>query len=146
MNRLLLSNFPIVAAFAAVNVAFAYEINNHADMSEIAVAKSLLNTDNAPNGKLFRLGLAQRALDSDKQNFPLDTSLLPIPSCFGSNRPAKWKVTIPVGDSNFPATQQDGTQTQPNWSNPKLTLAQMIRYGACFEDSDEPNKRLVSHF
>ncbi|MEQ1593655.1 MAG: hypothetical protein ABL985_01000 [Casimicrobium sp.] len=141
MNRLI----AFVFAASACTLSTGYEINNHADMSERALLLSTLNTTGA-GSKLEKLGLKSLPLTDAKQTFPLDTSLLPVPYCFGSDRPAKWKVTIPVGDSNFPAMQQDGTQTQPNWSNAKLTLAQMIRYGACFEDSDEPNKRPVSHF
>ena len=147
LNRVLQT--AIVISLSGGTWLNAYEINNHADMSQTAVEKSVLTiVDGTPerDQKLFKLGLKTLDITDSKQTFPLDTSLLPIPYCFGSNRPAKWKVTIPVGDSNFPAGQQDGTQTQPNWSNPKLTLAQMIRYGACFEDSDEPNKRPVSHF
>jgi len=135
----------LLAAALFFGFANAYEINNHADMSETSAALSALN-DARTDGKLFRLGLKPLLLTNTKQTFPLDTSLLPIPYCFGSDRPAKWKVTIPVGDSNFPTGQRDGTQTQPDWSSPKLTLAQMIRYGACFEDADDPNKRPLTHF
>ena len=39
---------------------------------------------------------------------------------------------------------------QPNWSataSPtQLTIAQLFRYGACFEDSETPNARSVTHF
>ncbi len=38
---------------------FAYEINNHADMSQTASERASLTTDigNGTSGKLFRLGL-----------------------------------------------------------------------------------------
>jgi len=46
-----------------LNPANAYEINNHADMSQAAALISQLN-DDSPSGKLFRLGLKSfRPLD-----------------------------------------------------------------------------------
>jgi hypothetical protein len=129
----------------------AYEINNHADMSQTALIKSSLRDPNdfSSNGKLFRLGLKQSDPLLDKQTFPLSVGLGPIPYCFGSTRPADWKVTIPLGDSNFPTAQQDASVTQPPWEasgGSKLTIAQMIRYGACYEDEEEPYARSLSHF
>jgi hypothetical protein len=144
--------FALVVAFVCTSLS-AYEINNHADMSQTAAEFSVLG-DNAPNGKLFRLGLKTRQLGDPGQTFSLSRTvqgfdLGPIPYCFGSNRPAQWKVTIPFGDSNFPSGQQDGTVAQPNWlygGTPQLTIAQLIRYGACYEDEEEPYARSISHF
>ena len=128
----------------AISHSFAYEINNHADMSDTSAKRSSL-ADNSPSGKLFRLGLKPKDLDSDKQTFPLSAGLGPIPYCYGSERPVPWKVTT----SAVPAQQQGNGVTQPNWltvGGPQLTIAQMIRYGACFEDEEEPFARSLSHF
>jgi hypothetical protein len=126
----------------------AYEINNHADMSQRALEISTLN-DLSANGKLFKIGLKSLPVADTRQTFPLSVGLGPIPYCFGSTRPADWKVTIPLGDSNFPTAQQDASVTQPPWEasgGSKLTIAQMIRYGACYEDEEEPYARSLSHF
>jgi hypothetical protein len=124
--------------------AVAYEINNHADMSQDAAFLSVLRTDAQ---KLSRLGLKQRVLTDGAQRLPLDKYLGPIPYCFGSDRPADWAVTIPLGNTNFPSQQQGNGLPQPPWTanttsdyaedRAQLTIAEMIRYGACFEDADD---------
>lgn len=110
-------------------------------MSQAAALISHLN-DDSPTGKLFRLGLkSYRPLDP-KQTFPLGAGLGPIPYCYGSGRPDPWKVTTTA----IPAQQAGETVVQPNWVGGTLTIAQMIRYGACYEDEEEPYQRSISHF
>jgi hypothetical protein len=127
----------------------AYEINNHADMSQEAANLSVLRQDTS---KLSRLGLKQFILTEGKQTFPLDAGLGPIPYCFGSSKPEPWRVTMRDA-SEFAAVTarpaQDGSVAQPGWlvaGGAKLTIAQMIRYGACYEDEEEPNIRSLAHF
>lgn len=139
----------------------AYEINNHADMSQEAILRSVLQlSDGQPERetKLFKLGLKAFLTTAEEQSFPLKQihpfgpALGPIPYCFGSTRPfPDWKVTVPYGDPNYPTGQkvgEDVLQPFPPGATtlPKLTLAQMIRYGACYEDEEEPNARSVTHF
>lgn len=96
--------------------AIAYEINNHADVSENAVGKSVLATDVGPKGKLARLGLRNLQLSSDKQTFALNGGLGAIPYCFGSARPDPWLVTISdAGTLNAMLAQpsRDSTVAQP---------------------------------
>jgi len=141
--------------------ASAYEINNHADMSQAAIELSALN-DTGLGGKLARLGLRNLPLRDPAQAFPLKQIdpfgpvLGPIPYCFGSERPGnggpwQWKVTIAYGDPLYPATQKAGEDVQQPFPSgttilPELSIAQMMRYGACYEDEEEPNPRSVTHF
>jgi hypothetical protein len=64
----------------------AYEINNHADMSQVAATKSVLN-DQTISGKLAKLGLRPINIASDRQTFPLATPQIgggtPLERCFG---------------------------------------------------------------
>jgi hypothetical protein len=68
------------------NHSIAYEINNHADMSQIAAGRSVLN-DTSTNGKLFRLGLKPFLLGAPEQTFPILYSRIaasaPLETCFG---------------------------------------------------------------
>jgi hypothetical protein len=153
-----------VAAFIGLcaSQALAYEINNHADMSQRSLEISTLN-DSSPNGKLSRIGLKSLPLVDTKQSFPLSAdpassrALGPIPYCFGSISPresdpaGKWRVSVPLGDPYFPGQQNpnDEQLKQPNWisgEGSQLTIAQLIRYGACYEDEEEPFARSISHF
>jgi|JI10StandDraft_1071094.scaffolds.fasta_scaffold17548_2 hypothetical protein len=123
----------------------AYEINNHADMSQTALARSVLQIFNGQpesETKLFKLGLKAFFTTDDKQTFPLGAGLGPIPYCYGSERPDPWKVTTTA----IPPQQAGETVAQPNWVGGSLTIAQMIRYGACYEDEEEPYQRSISHF
>lgn len=140
--RITFAKFLSALAFL-FNSAIAYEINNHADMSQAAVLMSQLS-DDSPTGKLFRLGLKPFQLRDGKQTFPLDNSLGPIPYCFGSERPFPFKVTTWALPSQLPG--EEGKQ--PNWTlvGAPLTIAQMIRYGACYEDETEPRFRPFAHF
>ncbi len=144
MNQTAKSALVILAACVACASPLAYEINNHADMSETSADRSLLSVDigDGSNGKLFRLGLKQIPLSDSKQTFPLGADLGPIPYCYGSERPDPWKVTTTA----IPAQQAGETVVQPNWVGGSLTIAQMIRYGACYEDEEEPYQRSISHF
>ncbi len=148
LSSILQSLIVTVATIASLSSASAYEINNHADMSQRSAEMSF----NGAFGlaKLARLGLKPAPIASDNQRFPLDTNLGPIPYCFGSDRPTDWQVTIPFNSLNYPTTQQVGNGVaQPDWvaaGGPKLTIAEFIRYGACYEDEEEPNPRSLSHF
>ena len=144
----------------AFKAAWAYEINNHADMSQVAAFKSVLNIDNSANGKLFRLGLAQRAIDSNRQTFPLLTPQIsaatPLERCFGQYQrlviDALGRPILDAQGREQIETLQDSFATQPAWSNAEksgttpMTIAQAIRFGACWEDSEEPKARSLAHF
>lgn len=137
----------VVAFIVLASDVWGYEINNHADMSQSSAQISVLN-DLSTSGKLARLGLRVLPLADPRQRFPLDAGLGPIPYCFGSERPADWAVTIPYGSSNYPTTQRDSGVAQPDWpalGGTLLSIAQFIRYGACYEDEEHPAKS-VSHF
>ena len=140
--------------------ASAYEINNHADMSQEAAFSTRSLTECGVRGAtgcavpytvLSRLGLKAREITDARQTFPLGQNaynqpLGPIPYCFGSERPfPTFKVT-----TNQVLTQQAGIGlTQPAWNangGTRLTIAELIRYGACFEDEEEPAARSISHF
>jgi len=141
----------IACCFASIACANAYEINNHADMSQRSA--EVAEIGQTGNGKLARLGLRRLPVASDSQRFPLGTGLGPIPYCFGSARPDPWLVTIgDAGTVNALLAQppKDSTTAQPDWmsnaGNVKLTIAQFIRYGACYEDEEHPYARSVTHF
>jgi hypothetical protein len=142
----------LVATFFMFGQSQAYEINNHADMSQTAIVRSILGQEIGPNRKLFRLGLRAVDLDNTKQTFPLDADLGPIPYCFGSSKPEPWRVTMRDAGEFAAVTArpaQDASVAQPGWmavGGAKLTIAQMIRYGACYEDEEEPNIRSLAHF
>jgi hypothetical protein len=143
----------------------AYEINNHADMSERALIISTLETDRTFPSKRFRMGLRFEPLNGVRQAFPLstdpaNTSLLgPIPYCFGSVSPRdadpsrKFRVTIPTSDPYFPLQPGGGKQgiagVRPQWKpggETLLTIAELVRYGACYEDEEHPYAKSASHF
>ena len=93
----------LIFAFAMsilVTQLHAYEINNHADMTQRALEISPFNSV-APTGKLARLGLNAFPLGDPRQLLPIDASLGPIPYCFGSARPKPWAVVID-NPANFP--------------------------------------------
>jgi hypothetical protein len=133
----------------AVDMSFAYEINNHADMSQVAAEISVLQKD--ANSKLRRLGLRKIDIADPRQTFPLGTDpanasrpLGPIPYCFGSVRPEPFSVTTNQG---LPV--QDRAAAKDNWlaaGGTSMTIAQLFRYGACYEDEEHPFARTVSHF
>ncbi|MCC7068719.1 MAG: hypothetical protein IT523_09710 [Burkholderiales bacterium] len=123
---------------------FAYEINNHADIAETSANFSVLSNATS-TGKLSKLGLRPLLLSSNKQRFPLDASLLPIPYCFGSERPEPFKVST----WSIPPQQRGSGIEQPDWSTAHsagLTIAQLIRYGSCYEDEEVPDAKSVAHF
>jgi hypothetical protein len=139
-------------AFCFTHPATAYEINNHADMSQQAASMSTLVQDFGAQGKLFRLGLKSFDITRNEQRFPLDAGLGPIPYCFGSSRPEPWRVTMRDAGEFAAVTArpaQDASVAQPGWmavGGAKLTIAQMIRHGACYEDEEEPSIRSLAHF
>jgi len=157
MNRqklvLLVLSSAVLATSATVH---AYEIDNHADVPDTAIVRSVLRTDVGPAGKLAWLGLGNLQPNSGKQTFPLKQiqpfgpALGSIPYCFGST-PPNWKVTIPFGDPIYPSGQKEGEDVllpfpRDATTLPKLTIAQMIRYGACYQDEEEPKARALTHF
>jgi hypothetical protein len=121
--------------------AYSYEIPNHADMSEQAIRYSTLNRlTNNRFAKLEALGLRSKALDDNLQRFPLTAELAPIPMCYGIKLNQDGQV---VADTDF--------GMQPTWGEDTgggalLTIANLFRYGACFEDSIEPDPRSLAHF
>jgi hypothetical protein len=139
--------------FCFSTCAPAYEINNHADMSQEAANLSKLN-DLTNNSKLAKLGLKILPINSSAQTFPLPQDpargkpLGPIPYCFGSEPPRPFRVTID-NPLLFPPQQQGNGTNQPAWAaegGARLTIAELIRYGACYEDEEEPYSRSISHF
>jgi hypothetical protein len=118
--------------------AIGYEVPNHADMSENAILKSALLLS---QGKLSRLGLKQIDPRLNTQMFPLPSSLPAIPTCFGVSRDASGAM---VANPN----------TQPPWNTDSgrtvLSIANLIRYGACYEDNEGvlllTNQRPIAHF
>ncbi len=127
-------------------IALGYEINNHADMSQEALNKSVLATN--LNEKLLKVGLRQLDVASARQTFPLDSTLPEIRYCFGEYLPSGGYNEYRRSTSG---RIQDETIPQPDWgsaasSERRLTIAQLFRYGACFEDSEEPTARPLAHF
>ncbi len=124
----------------------AYEISNHADMSEQALKISVLVNDNPFPSKRFRLGLRDLEVNSVRQVFPLSSDpaggrqLGPVPYCFGSISPREahpsrqFRVTIPTSDPYFPP-QPDGSKqgiggVRPLWKaggGTLLTIAELAR-------------------
>jgi hypothetical protein len=141
--------FPLVVAVCTISATatFGYEINNHADMSQEALLLSKLN-DVSPNSKLARLGLRVLPVRDKRQLFPLVPVAGTLPEiryCFGEYLPGgiarEYEKT-----ANAPLRFQDSGIEQPDWSGGKFTIAQLFRYGACFEDSEQPFARPLSHF
>ena len=129
-----------------ISVCGAYEINNHADMSLQAALLSKLTREGGANGKLSRLGLRALDIENKRQLFPLVpiTGVLPeIRYCFGEYLPGG---TARDYEASSAGRLQDSAVEQPDWSGRKFTIAQLIRYGGCFEDSESPFSRPLSHF
>ncbi len=124
----------LVAALAA------YEIPNHADMSQAARELSVFK-DGVSSDKLFKLGLRKLPLGDTRQSFPLASGLPQIPVCFGVSRDASGAM---VANSN----------TQPPWNadagRTQLSIVNLLRYGACYEDNEGAllltNQRPIAHF
>ncbi len=107
----------------------AYEIQNHADITQAALRLSTLN-DVTSNGKLVRLGLKPVALIDAKQVFPRSPSSGEITACYEQRAIAGGTV-----------------QTVVPLSPSKYTLTELMRHGACFEDNiDLAGARVASHF
>lgn len=131
MKKLVLAVTVVMAVFNA----WAYEINNHADMSEEAAKKSLVAT----TSKQLKLGLRALPLTDSRQRFPLSDGLPAIRYCFGEYLPGGIARAY---DANTSGRAQDPSIEQPTWGGPsggtQLAVGQMFRYGACFEDSESP--------
>ena len=122
-------------AVVACAPLFAYEINNHADISDTSVRRSVLGQEVGPARKLFRIGLRPFDLDDTNQTFPLTLGLPEMRKCFGE---------LDNG------SQEPGT-SQPGWSasagRTNLQIVQLFRYGACYEDNvDASGARVLTHF
>lgn len=145
MKTRLLKRLVVMALFMKVAPTNAYEINNHADMSQEAAVRSVLQLYRGqPEGdtKLFRLGLKAFNIGSENQKFPLADGLGAISLCFG--------IKTDVHPVTGVQTIVDDLTDQPAWNTRNgggwLTIAEMMRYGACYEDSIEPNYRVFAHF
>ena len=121
--------------------AIGYEIPNHADMSENALLKSALFLS---PGKLSRLGLKQIDPRLNTQRLPLPNSLPPIPMCFGVVRGSNGAMVANTAPGVQPPWRQDAR------GSTNLSIANLIRYGACYEDNEGPllgiDQRPVAHF
>jgi hypothetical protein len=162
-----LRSMAIVSLFVTAN-SFAYEIQNHADMSQIAAEQlsSLRSLD-----KLERLGLRRFELRDAKQTFPVEAKPLgdglPQDACYGEyyqqKRDANGKLeftteagkTIPLyvkvgSDSTGYGGASTGftsipTGLKPNETIP-MSIAQALRWGACYEDETAHSPRSLAHF
>ena len=131
-----------VALICASHSASSYEINNHADLTQFSATISFPEIVDYP--KQAKLGLKKLSIFDSNQSFPLSAGFGPIPYCFGSIRDDPFELI-----STRALPQQDPSILQPDWnapSGPKLTIAQLFRYGACFEDSETPGVRPFAHF
>jgi len=146
MRFLFVGFIALIALFSSGSqMVNAYEINNHADISQQALALSVLVQPRPTASKLAALGLRDVSVLDNKQRFPLDANLLPIPYCFGSERPEPFKV----GTWSIPPQRRGSGIEQPDWSTAHsagLTIAQLIRYGSCYEDEEVPDAKPVAHF
>ena len=114
----------------------SYEIPNHADMSQTSAEKSVLQQGDPQ--KLSRLGLKPRVLIDPLQTFPLSQGLPIKPTCFGVTRNTDGIVV--ADPNNQPPWGADAGRTQ-------LSIANLFRYGACYEDNVEPGDiRVLAHF
>jgi hypothetical protein len=128
----------IIVALALASRSHAYEINNHADMSQVAAEKSTLQAQT--NEKLVKLGLKRRDITSPTQTFPLAQELPRNRFCFGETVNADGSVTDPA-------------VAQPRWNGGvagrhEMTIAELFRYGACHEDHATlaSGYRVFAHF
>ena len=113
MRFLFVGFIALIALFSSGSqMVNAYEINNHADISQQALALSVLVQPRPTASKLAALGLRDVSVLDNKQRFPLDANLLPIPYCFGSERPEPFKV----GTWSIPPQRRGSGIEQPDWS------------------------------
>jgi hypothetical protein len=132
--------FVVFCGFHSIDL-HSYEIPNHADISSEALLKSSLEQDSGAVGKLFRLGLRPFRVVDTRQIFPLASGLPQIPLCFGVSRDATGAMAA-------------NPNTQPPWNTDSgrtvLSIANLIRYGACYEDNEGAllltNQRPIAHF
>jgi hypothetical protein len=140
----------IMICFVLSRAAGAYEIGNHASMSQEALEKSKLNTDIGFSGKLSRLGLKQLALFDTKQLFPrVDLpNAAPRKDCYG------FRVVNPTEpEANWVYSKEESAAEPPELNDAapankaKYTLIDLIRLGACYEDNNEfGGYRSLAHF
>jgi hypothetical protein len=120
----------ILAVFVAVvSEANAYEIPNHSDMSARALAFSKIGADLGTTGKLRRLGLRALGSTDPIQFFPR----------------AAGTALSPDAVTCWPEDQNGNRQIPADFN--KLTLDQLVRYGACYEDNEAVGAyRSLGHF
>ncbi len=129
-------------------IAYSYEINNHADMSQTALQLSKLGTTSGTTGKLRQLGLKDLDVFSKRQLFPLVPVAGTLPEiryCFGEYLPGGIAREYEKSASSSLRFQDPGIE-QPDWAGRTFTIAQVFRYGSCFEDSESPFSRPLTHF
>jgi hypothetical protein len=158
MKKLAYATVVVILAFGESR---AYEINNHADMSEVAALRSSLQVRNGravSDEKLFKLGLKPFNINNSAQTFPLPTPQIgggtPLERCFGQYErlvvDAQGRPILDAQGRQQVETLQDSFATQPGWSNPQksgttpMTIAQAIRFGACWEDAEEPDAHIAA--
>lgn len=125
---------PTIFSLVVAAVAHGYEIVNHSDITDTAAKISTLGQ--ATGGlqrKLFRIGLRPFDLTDPLQTFPLQTNFPDIRECFGEVKDKDGNV-IAVG-------------VQP-LSRDQYQIAELFRYGACFEDNEGvlTGLRPLAHF
>jgi hypothetical protein len=131
------------------SLANAYEIPNHAEMTIESALLSVFGRDLGPSGKAFRLGLKPRIISDTKQTFPLDPTLPQIGICYGIQVDPITGQPILINGKPVPDTAQ-----QPPWGQDagrtQMTIAQLFRYGACYEDNEGliplTDQRPLAHF
>lgn len=126
--------------------ARAYEINNHADITAEALVQSVLGR--TAGEKLRRLGLRPFTVFDERQRFPLvpvEGVLPEVRYCFGEYVPGGTFREY-QRPANAALRQQDPAVAQPDWASRQFTIAELFRYGACFEDAEEPFARSLAHF
>jgi hypothetical protein len=154
------TRFTLVAFSCSIACAstLAYEINNHADMSQVSGERSRLSVDvgNGINGKLFRLGLRQLPLSDPRQSFPLTTLAFggnyPLDACFGvyyRQRPDGSYERIGSDEEGYNGAGAGFTSIPSGLAagaTVSMSIAQAFRWGACYEDATEPAARSLAHF
>jgi hypothetical protein len=109
--------------------ANAYEVPNHSDMSARALVVSKIGAEPGTNGKLFRLGLRGLGVTDAAQFFPRAAG-----TALSTDAVTCW-----------PKDNKGNRQIPADFN--KLTLDQLMRYGACYEDNEAVGAyRSLGHF
>jgi hypothetical protein len=144
LNNVSLPTVLCIAAFAP-SISFGYEIGNHASMSEQALRKSVLVTD---VDKLRRLGLKALLPDNTRQLFPRNPLGTPEKQCYGYvvDNPLDPKASWTFRKDEPSAVEPFDLLGSTSTGNNGYTLIDLIRYGSCYEDSEDPGYRSLAHF